>query len=485
MAWTLSRQRRARADDLDRAVLAFNRLGDGITWRDLMTSCVVLGDTGSGKSSILRVLAAAAMRGGASLVCFAVKPGDAAGYADLARRCGRTDVEVFRPLETPFNPLRNAQRRWHGTLGQHEKLVELVMDPVRQLHQGSSGDAPFWSALAEDRAAHVLTLALLSGTPLSFRWVFECVRALPRSPREAADPAWQRSSPACVALSAALERELTTSQRADLDRAGTWLLSDACRTPEKTAASIEASLNGPLSQLVRGEIGDVLNHPDASWSPCGVVDRPGVLVLDCSTQVYGPLGRVMQRLIKRELLDALRTRDLTRASHPVLLVQDEMQELIDPKGDPEAMRTLRDRWAAVVGATQCVSNVVMACGEARDPHAVAAALLGLAGIKVFCSSTDPETLRFAEQAMTSTPQVSATLGKSERGGRGEPGRAGGTDRSTSLAIEMRPDVPGYQIARLRRGGPANGMVVEAFVTAGGRVFRGSRTTSIKVAFRQI
>lgn len=471
---------------LDRAILRLSAAGDALHWRDLLAGgAILLGEPGSGKTSIMRVLASACMRQGTSVVCFTVKPDDAVQYEAIARMCGR-DVTIYRPLETAFNPLLELQRRGQGQLGTHEKLLAMVMDCARRLHEGSSGDAAFWMSLASNSVSHVLLIAMLAGTPLSFRWILDCMHSLPRSPEEAADEAWQATCPACAAIALARRKPLTAAQRADLDRAARWLLVETPRTPAKTLASIEATLVGTLTQLARGEIGHVLNAEEASWSPASVVERPGILILDCSVQEFGPLGSCIQRLIKSTLFDILKSRNLRAAGHPVVLLMDEWQDLLDARTDPDLMRTLRDRRASLIGATQCVSNLISACADVRDPHAAASALLGLAGTRIFCSTSDPETLRFMEQAATSTPQARVSFGVNDRKRLGSGEEKGGrSDRSSNLAFDLQPSLPAYQVARLRRGGTENNGIVEAYVMSCGRIFKASGKSTLKVAFKQL
>lgn len=472
-----------RPDVLSMPIVALGK-HDYLTAGDFMTGAVALGDPGSGKSSFQILCSAGLLRAGMSVVFFTVKPRDAKRYEDLARWCKRDDITIYRPLAMPFNPLEDLRRRSAGRLGATEQMTAMVMDTVRRLHQGGSSDGRFWESLSADAAHALITLAQLADTPISFAWLAESMRTLPRSSAEAADPAWQASNPACQAIVLAKQRSLTPADRADLDRAARYVLAEAPRTPSRQMASINSTLTAGLSQLIRGEIGHAVNQTIGLWSPEHVVTRLGVLILDCSVHEFGEMGRVMQRLIKSTLVDVIATRNLAQAAHPVVLVQDEIHELIDPRTDPKLMRTLRENRGAVLGATQVVSNMVTACEEARDPHAAATALLGLPGIKAFCSSTDPETLRFAEAVLGATPHTKISVGRSDRSGSGESTRAA-SDRSSNFTTQTESDVPAYQISQLKRGGPANRNVVETFVTCGGRVFRSSGKSSLKLAFKQI
>lgn len=472
------------ARSLDMPLLQLSQR-DALTFRDALGGGIaLLGSPGSGKTAIMEILALAAMRAGCSVVCFSVKPDSALRCAEIAKLAGRTDVTIFNPLSTPFNPLAEMQARGKGSYGLHGSLLAMTMDTLKRLHEGSSGDAKFWAELATIVASHLLLIGLLADVPLSFAWLADCVRTLPRSPAEAADPVWRKTCPACAALETALRRPLTPAQRIDLDKAARWLLDEVTRQPDKTRASIEATLMAGLESLTRSELGHAINRTDTHWSPAFVSDRPSILICDCAVDEIGPLGAAIQRLLKATLLHVLQRRKTDATPHPVLLFLDEWQELVDHRTDPLVMRSLRDRRAALVSACQSVPTLVTACEESRQPEQSAMSLLGMAGAKIFCASTCVQTLKYAEQVMSSTPHTTVSFGTSEREDGGKDGRKS-PGKSANFSTEIRPDTPAYLVQRLRTGGPANKFCVEAFVTIGGRVFRASSKTSLKVAFRQL
>lgn len=472
-------------DDLSGAVLdqPFIRLSkDGLmlTHRDLMTSVFMTGSIGSGKSSVLLHFVASAMMWSYSLLLFTVKPSDVRDYLRIARCCGRQDVSVFRPETHAFNPIALMIQSMAGSPALAERIVALVMDAINKVHEGSSGDANFWNAQAERVIANLVTIALLAGVTPSFRWLLDAVRDRARSPAEAADPNWQHTNPVCRAIAAALERTTDPRSRRELDHSARWWLSEFPRVPERTASSIEITLQGPLDKLVRGVVGDVLNSDKPSWDPGWMLRRPGISIIDASTHEYGPIGTVLQRAIKRTFVEQIKSKNRV-GGWPVLLVQDEVQELLDPTVDTELIRTLRSRRVSTIMATQTVSNIVEACREAR---AAADAALGLCGVRVTCAQCDPETLSWNERVLTSVATIKHSFGTSDRERERDSSGGSQSSKSSNYSTEYLPAVPASEILKLRTGGPPNDMIVEAIVSKVGTPFPTGRSHA-RVAFRQI
>lgn len=469
---------------LDAPMLLLNKAGDAISWRDAMTGLFMTGSVGSGKTSVMHHLVIAAMRGGASVVCFTVKPPDAAEYSQLAEQCGRSPI-IYRPLEQRFNPVKLMLERTAGTLGSHEKIVSLIMDTTKRLQSGAaSGDAGFFIMQAEHFVSQLVTLAIAGGVIPSFKWILDCMNSVPQSKEEAADLGWQASCPVCEAIRLSHQCDLSMSDKVDRDQAAKWWLRDVVKIPSKTMASIVLTLQGPLSQLTRNELGQILNDPDADFDPSFVSETPSVLIIDASTQEYGELGVCLQRMIKRALFESLKTRDTSANSFPVIIAQDEVQELLDAHTEPELLRTMRSRRVCVLLATQAISNITMAVGQSPQAESISQSICGLPGIKIMMANTDPETLSWCERTLTSTPQMKTSFGSKDQSSDEKKGQGKSSGKTSNFSFEYQPSVHACEIAQLKTGGPANKGIVECFITKLGPPFKSGKT-NIKVAFKQI
>lgn len=319
---------------IDETLITFNRQGDGLTWRDLLASCLVLADSGSGKSSgILATLAGAALRTNASLVVTCVKPGDARDAVALATKFGRP-ARVVSFANDRFNPLAHEQfLASEDSTGKVERLTDQILLPLRRQRREGSGGDPFWAADGARFVRHLVTIFVAAGIPITYKLIYDTLINLPTGEENLDDEAWQRSCPAYGALLRASKRtDLLDWQRDDLDAAAEFLFRTVPNMPERTKQSTVSTLAAALDSCVRGITGHFLNTDSCTWDPAEVVDSPGVVIFDMPVQTAGPAAMTIQRM----LLSAVQRAVLRRSNptHPVMLLCDEYQEIMDPDDDP-------------------------------------------------------------------------------------------------------------------------------------------------------
>jgi type IV secretory pathway TraG/TraD family ATPase VirD4 len=484
---TTKRRRRAPADDLDRALLTFDKRGrDTITLRSFLSGgCLVLGASSAGKTtSVCMAIVRGALNLGGAVVLTTVKPSDTEYFGAVCRRFAGVNPRILG-IDDRFNPLAYAQRTGDPRR-MAESLTDLACIPIRRSQQQGGAD-PFWQTQAASFIRALVTIAIVARQPLSYRWLHDSLLAL-QGAIDPNDTAWQSSCPAFLALRAASRRGLTAEEQEDLDQAARFLLQAIPAMPEKTRASVVATAVGPLGPLVAGAIGRAINGTEDSWRPDEVLTAPGALILDMPTQVYGAEGATVQRLLLTSIQRAILTRDLQRANHPIFLVVDEAHTLLD-ETDAAFLSTARDRRSAMVLATQSVSNIRVAMSSARDSRSAADAILALPGVRIIAASHDPETQAaacawFAQRrqpriSFGSNEQQNAPAGGLQNGA--QHGRPGG--RSMNVSREWQPDVQPSEIAQLARGGPPNRFLVEAFIYDNGKVWRNGRL-SYRAVFRQ-
>lgn len=474
---------RLRPFPIDKTLIRFNRQGDGLSTRDLAASVLVIGDSGSGKTSgLLSSLAGSALSANASLVITCVKPEDAARGLALATRFGRR-ARIISLVDDRFNPLAHEQSIFtNDPTGLVERLTDQLLLPLRRQRREGSGGDPFWAADGARFVRHLVTIFVAAGIPLTYKLIYDTLLNLPTCEEDLGDEGWQRSCAAYDALVKAARRtDLLSWQQTDLDAAAGFLFRTAPNMPDRTRQSTVSTLAAALDPFVRGAIGQAINSDASTWDPAEVVDSPGVVIFDMPVQTAGSAAMTVQRM----LLSAVQKAVLRRSNptHPVMLLCDEYQEIMDQDDDPAFMRTARDRLGMMVIATQCVGNIRSARASSSDPRSAAEAILGLPAVKFFGATTDPETMRYASEVFTQTPQARVSLGSNQQQQSKDGDNRDG--RSSTISRELQPDLPPHELLRLRRGGPENRFIVEAYCSVSGRIWRGTNRPSIKVAFPQI
>ncbi len=465
-------------------LLRFNAK-DALTWTDLLSGgLLVLAQPGAGKTTALLAHPLAAwLHGGGSVVFTTFKPADAEMWERFAR--SRSVGAVHRvSLSDAFNPFEWELTHNTNVPGQPQRLLSIAMTPLRRRQQQStSSDGGFFEAESERYAAQILTILRLAGVPITFRTLFQALQSLPRSPAELRSAVWRSRSPTFAALMAAGQRtDLLAADRSDLEAAAHFYLEEAPNTSSRTRGSVVATICSSLFPYIHGAVGAFLNAERSTVDLGTVIDAPGVMILDLSVQHFGAAAATVQRLLITAVEQAVLTRRMEGLVPPVCICMDEGHNFIDPEADVAYASSARDRLGCLFVCSQTIGQLRTACASgSRDPHAAVDALLGMFTTKFFGSTTDVQSLEYIQRtfADTSRARVSITSGADRSGGR-DGGRK--AEDNSTISRDESPDVRARDVIALRRGGPAHGYQVEAFVSAG-RLWN-SRRPSLLVIFPQ-
>lgn len=472
---------------LDRDVLRFNRKDDAVRLSDLAGSSLIIGDSGSGKTTgPFYTLAASLMGLGCGLLATAVKQEDAERVRRLASRSGRRDVRVFTLGVDTFNPLLHEQVHGARFGGHTERLVELAMEPLRR--EGNSRADPLWTDLSGQLIRACVILFTAAEFALSFRLLNEAIHSIPRDHGEARDPGWQDRSPLFRAARSIDLDELGEQAADDVRQALECLFVEFPGMPEKTLGSVITTATSGFGPLLYGEVGRAVNADTNTIDPLTVTRDSGVVILDCPVLLHGEAAATVQRLFVTSAQQELLRRRVTPETPLAIILIDEFPSFGDAERDGRFMSVCRSSRASMVLVAQDVGGVRRTARGARNPKAVSDTVLGLPVCKIFASTSDPETHRYAEAVFTQTPQTKVSHGLSrDEGGRPTgknqpaPGKA---SQNASFTRELRVDTAAHELRSLKRGGPENGFRMEAIIGVGGRTWSNGRP-SLRVTFDQI
>lgn len=461
--------------------MRLNKQGDALLNSDIWAAgLAVLGSSGSGKSSILNQLAVQASLHGSHVVFCTSKPSDARTAMLLARLGGCERIRELRLGRDTFSLSRFTQRSLVGQPGAADELAQVLTLPLRLQNRSGGASDPHWASDANRLVRSVSVVFHAARVDLTTRVLVDVLVNLPRSTEDASEDDWRHRNPLTRALAAINRRHLTAAVSDDVDRAAAFLLRTFPAMPHRTRESTVSTLLAPLDPLLYGDVGAAVNGEMDTWSPKEVFEAPGATIFAMPSQI-SKANATMQRMLLSAVQKELARRTSEEVPHPVIIIADEFATLVDPEDDLEFMRVARDRRGAMFFAVQDVSSIRAAMGGTADSQAAADAILGLPAVKFFAASTDVNTMRFASQTFAETYQPRVTLGSSSGGDPRQP-RSG---TNASVSMELKPDVTPHEFSTLRRGGPENGFIVEAFCSVAGRVWKASRKTSLKVAVPQL
>lgn len=425
------------------------------------------------------------MRIGGSVVITTVKPDDAERAIRQAERAGRgEDVRVFRVGEDTFNPLAFEQSRGGSSGARLESLVSLITLPLeRQRRMGTGGD-PHWKVAAADMCRNLVIGFDLAGVTLSYRLIYETITTLPSSIEEVHDPAWQARCPAYAAFQQALAMSLSDSEQRQLDMAARYLLHTVPTTPHKTMMSIVQTLSASLGSYIFSELGDTICADHNTWSPDELIDAPQVFILDIPTQLWGPSGETLQRMlitsIQREII---RRRPDQIVPPAIMLSMDEYPQICDPEDDLRFMVTGRDRRSFMCVGTQSIGALRLATSDAANPQS-AEAIYGATAVKFLGATSDVEMMDLCSRQFSAIPTPKVSFGSSQANSEEKGKQPAKPGQNYNFTIDLQPDVPGHEFLSLMRGGPENNYLCEFFVAVAGRTWNATGKSSLKLAIRQ-
>ncbi|MCB9838995.1 MAG: TraM recognition domain-containing protein [Phycisphaeraceae bacterium] len=426
------------------------------------------------------------MRIGASVVLTSFKPDDSERFLRQAASAGRQDdVRVLRVGGFAFNPLAFEQERCQTAGGRLESLVSLITLPLERQRRFGAGGDPHWKVAAADLVRSLCVIYAAAGVKLSFRLIHETITSLPMCEDDVHDPFWQSRCPAYAAIQQANRSELPDTEAQQLDMAARHILQTVPATPQKTMMSIVQTLSSSLSPLLYGELGEIINADQDTWSPLSVVESSEVTVIDIPVQGWGPSGAVLQRMILTATQREIIRRRPDQITPPMIVLScDEFPGICDPEDDLKFLVTCRDRAACMILGIQSLSSLRLALHDATGARA-AEAVMGAPGIKLFGASSDPDTLDAASRVFSVVPTPRISFGSNSQDGPvGDGHRPRKPGHSFNYSSSMDPDITGRDLLCLKTGGEHNHFICEFYCSVTGRTWKSSGKSSLKVGIRQ-
>ncbi|MGA0546832.1 TraM recognition domain-containing protein [Brevundimonas sp. VNH65] len=526
-----------RTGVLDAPLLQLSR-GDGWDIRTALTHTLVLGTTGSGKSSgtMAHMIRAMLRVGFGALFCVA-KPEDAEAIKAYCREAGRSDSLIdWTGSNGSYNFLAHELARG-GNINNVIDVLMAVLEMVRSSgpNPGRSGEQFWTDSVLQMLRATVPVIFAATGT-VRIADVLAFIRSAPTSPEQMRDPDWQKDAAFFGFAMMAMER-MRAGQPAGFDdataeRTLNYWRDDIARLDAKTAGNIRISLTTALSRFEQGWLasmfcGDTTICPELLLSGA-------VIVMNFPVQTHGEDAAIAQKLFKFMTQRVLLARN-GMAPHlreiPVAIVADEAQNFLLPN-DAEFMAQCRSSRVAVVMATQSLPTLYAKIGG-DHPHDRAHHLVSNFATIVLHSSGCAETNEWFSRKIGKAIQRRGTFNESEgtntgysmnmgegtswnhnappnrfgaplggfagdappwsstgsQGGGDNWGRgqSGGNNHGTSWGYSEQVDwiiEPGFFARALKTGGPTNGNRVSAIWYQAGHRFAASGSNFLQVEFRQ-
>lgn len=477
--------------DLSQPLVAWS---DSDVWklRDALEGCLILGRSGSGKTSGSgRLIACAMMSAGFGGLVLTAKPDERALFESYARRTGRSDdLIVFGPGQPyVFNFLQDAVRNRQTGVLLTETILNLLCTVLEVAERNGSGgggreDEGYWRRAVRQLIRNVIDLLRLADMPITVWNIYRAVISAPTSEAQSKSAQWKESSFCYQCLLAAEKVARSPIEIADLDLVAAYVLREFAELSDKTRSVIVSTFTSMIDVLQRGIMRELFGG-ETNIGP-EILECGKIIVIDLPVMVHGEAGVFAQVLWKYATQKYLERRPVTENTRPVFLWSDEAQHFCTI-GDALFQTTCRSARVATVLLSQSIGNFEVALGGEKAGHAQAAALFGNLNTKIFHANGDPETNEWASTLVGRTRQAFTNASNSHGPDDWLSSMAGmrGTGQTSSgfseaYEFEVQPTV----FTELRTGGPENTCEVDGIVVQSGRRFQSTGRTWLPVTFKQ-
>lgn len=462
-----------------------------ITFRAAMESFIVIGGTGSGKTTSSSALVSTKLlKNGFGGLVLTAKSDERKLWERYAKQTGRTkDLIIVEPGGNhSFDFLHYISDRSNSKSAYAENIVHVLTTIIRASEEKSGGkqDDPFWENSQNILIHNVIDLCLLAYGKVSVKDLYEIVMSAPK----AADPNYgdpkknafakafnkaQENVDAQVEafnsnLTKAAEEELDTKEKfedavlralpdaATLKFLDQFFMDSYRNLSEKTRSIVEFSFTGFLFRLLKNPVHSLFCSHVNTFKPEDVFEGK-IILLDLPVKLYHKVGRDIQILFKYLFQQAMEKRNIDDNTKPVFIYADEAQHFLH-EYDSDFLATSRGSRIVSCYITQNLPNLHANMGGIKSEYRVKS-LLGNFGTKIFHANTDTETNNYASELFgdgyIEDISSSNTI-------------AGDFSSSKTISYKLERMERPEEFQFLKTGGPQNNFLVEAYVHRQGQLF---------------
>jgi len=463
---------------------------DAFTLADACEGVGIFGATGSGKSSGSgRQLALAYLRAGMGGLVLTAKPDERALWERYCRDAGRAqDLIVFSPGgHWRFNFLDYELHRSGAGGGLTENIVNLFSEACqvaeRQTGAGGREDEGYWRRAMRQMVRNASDILMLGAGRVSIPDLYRLIVSLPTSHSQVGDADWRNRSFAYACLKAADERPKSAMRRDDYALCADYALMEFPGLSEKTRSVIVSTFTSMADVFQRG-VPRELFCTTTNIAPEAIEDGK-IILMDLSVKEFGEVGQLSQALMKYVFMRSIERRAPQGDLRPVFLWVDESQ-LFTTDYDFMFQTTARSARVCTVYLTQNLSNYYATLGAGEQGKASADSLLANLNTKIFHANGDPVTNDWAASLIGRSRQYFVNASNTQPADviAALCGLAGNGQTSGGVSEVMEFEVQPRRFSSLRKGGVANGGLVDAIVFQGGRRFAATGKTWLPVTFQQ-
>ena len=469
-------------DDLETPLLCFDR-DNALTVRGLLSNLLVVGRTGSGKTSgsgqaLLRGLLRHPRSGGLVL---ANKPEDRREFARLAAEMGRTaDVVWFSPQD----PLRfNVLDHVYRVSGGNTREVVQALSTIGESLQNSGGrhgdDAEMWRKLSEEHLYHGVQAVKLARQGVTAVDLQRFLNGAARSPDELRSETWRQGFHNQV-LQAALAVKKSPEDATDYEECVHYFLGHWPGLADRTRSSIEIGVESLLFVLNTGLARSLIST--TTNFDIGDLVRGKWLFVDTSPSVLGEAGLLIGASLKYIVQKDILRREARAGDGFVTVWLDEYAQWATSFDARQFLPMCRSHRGCLVALTQSIHGLRAALGGASEHEANA--LLSSFHHRFFHALGSTEDAEFASELVGQRHRMllGGSLGPAQS--LGEELFGGRSRHTSNFSTQLEAVIqPRAFLNGLRCGGPANDFLTDVIIVRTGGPFANGENF-LRATFRQ-
>lgn len=493
---------------LDQTLYTAPSTNNKITWADAVEGTLILGATGSGKSSGPGLqIALAMLRSGFGFCVLCAKPDEKARWVRYAKETGRTDDLVIFNKQSglSFNFLQYEMERSGEGAGEIINANNALMNLNEQLRlftSGSSGrgDERYWDNGLRRIISRTITFLKLADVEVNIQnmrkvvaycfseeeaRVYLQLKGIINS-HEQIDPVkrqeaktdlefWAKSN-YFVHLLDVIKRNKNLEDDEDSLLAVNYWINEFSRLDEKSRGIIAESFMGIIEPFLNDGIlkNQFSCGLDEDLIPENIIAQKKIVIIDFPLKEFGLAGVFAATIYKTTFQAAMERRNIEKETDPkpVGLWIDEYHSFCNPQTDSLFQTTARSSWVACVYITQNINNLFCVMGN-NQPEARAKSLLGNLNLKYFGSNDNFDTNIWASNMIGQHMVDFQTVNFSKD-----------MEISKSKNQQMQYRVTPDHFTTLKTGRIANNFMVEAVVFKSGKLWGKEKHNFALVAFNQ-
>lgn len=444
----------------------------GMSLEDVSSHIFAIGGTGSGKTSVLKILLRDIIRrGGTSIGCLwcCVKPDEAVNASRVIEMAGASErLMHLTPGKFTYNFLAYELMRPNGS----PTTVTQLLQDLNNLLNRSQGEhqESFWANLYAKLLESCITVAWLAKrSKVTIEDVYQLMVSLPATFDQVASPEFQRTSFAFTLLQQAEQGVRNPGEQRQFKLAASCLLSEVIQIGSKARSAAISENTAVLGPFLISPMYETVCTEHSTFSPEMPLDGVCV-ILDAPIMSHGSGGMLFQSLVTTQVTEAA-----LRRVHPqttTVIVRDELQMLMsNPAKEAMVQSVSRSQKLAFVSGCQTLPTLQSAMGgnqAEQELHSVFANYSTKLVLSNHCARTNEYFSQSWGQHREDFVSVSETKDEDKFD---LLSFLLGNDRFLfSVSEQMAPRCPPERFLSLRRGGVPNKLLVDFFLSQAGRTY---------------